>query len=62
MWKSSLKTGGHHAIFWVLEFKKSKILKTDLHYNIRFNFVFDSFFELDHVLNIYFRSLSEEMT
>ena len=86
MWKSSLKTGGHHAIFWVLEFKKSKNItkikqkrlflftflvsffygvsraKTDLHYNIRFNFVFDSFFELDHVLNIYFRSLSEEMT
>ena len=27
MWKSGLKTGGHHAIFSVLEVKKSKILK-----------------------------------
>ena len=27
MYKSGLKTGGHHALFWILEVKRSKILQ-----------------------------------
>ena len=43
--KSGLKPGGHHAMFWVLEVKRS--------INIWFNFVFSSFFEQDHLLNLF---------
>ena len=41
MWKSALKTGGHRAISWVLEVKRSKILQK---LNIRYCFCLHSWF------------------
>ena len=74
--KIRFKNRSHHAIFWVLEVKRSKTLqklnKRDFLFtflvsffmaflaqklvytiNIWFNFVFGSFFEQDHLLNLF---------
>ena len=58
MWKSGLRTVGHHAIFWVLQIKRSKMLQKHTRLFL-FTFLVSSFMvllaqKLIYTINIWF--------